>query len=374
MLEALKPLLESDLINEDTRVAIEEAWKAKLDEAREDIKVEIREEFAKRNEHDKTVMVEAIDRMLSESLSAEIKQIVEEKKAIAEDRVRARQKMSENAKRFENFLISKLGEEIRELREDRKAQQEYVGKLESFVIKALSEEIAEFATDKRDLVETKVRLVREADGKMKKLQRDFISRSTKLVSETVQDNLRSTLTELKDDIREARENNFGRKIFEAVAAEYGVSHMNESLEIKKLEKTIARKDRQLAEAVTKAEEANVLTESKQKELDRVQDRILREKKMASLLKPLNEEKAKVMRGLLENTSTKKLSEAFDKYMPAVMSGSPKKAQKARPKAGQKVLNEHKHREVTGDRKSQPKADVSEEAENIVQLRQLAGIK
>jgi hypothetical protein len=35
MLDAIKPLLDSDLINEDTRQAIAEQWEAKLNEARE---------------------------------------------------------------------------------------------------------------------------------------------------------------------------------------------------------------------------------------------------------------------------------------------------------------------------------------------------
>ena len=64
MLDAIKPLLDSDLINEETQQQISEAWETKLNEAREQVRAELREEFAQRYEHDKTVMVEALDRMV----------------------------------------------------------------------------------------------------------------------------------------------------------------------------------------------------------------------------------------------------------------------------------------------------------------------
>ena len=67
MLDAIKPLLDSDLINEETKTAIQEAWESKLEETREQVRVELREEFAHRYEHDKTVMVEALDRMVTEN-------------------------------------------------------------------------------------------------------------------------------------------------------------------------------------------------------------------------------------------------------------------------------------------------------------------
>jgi hypothetical protein len=75
MLDAIKPLLDSDLVNEDTRQAIAEQWEAKLVEAKETVRSELREEFAQRYEHDKTVMVEALDKMVTDGLATEISQI-----------------------------------------------------------------------------------------------------------------------------------------------------------------------------------------------------------------------------------------------------------------------------------------------------------
>ena len=266
MLDALKPLLDSDLINEDTRTAISEAWEAKLNEAREQVRAELREEFAQRYEHDKTVMVEALDRMVTEGLQAEIQAVAAEKQALAEDRVRFQGKMKESATKFNDFMVTKLAEEIGELRKDRKQHNEAIEKLEKFVVRALAEEIMEFAQDKRDLVETKVRLVRDARGQLESLKARFVKESAQKMTQAVSKHLKAELTQLHEDIKIARENNLGRKIFEAYAAEFGATHLNENAEVRKLRQAIEAKNQQLAEATRIAEEKAVLVESKEREI------------------------------------------------------------------------------------------------------------
>ena len=155
MFDAIKPLLDSGLINEDVSKELNEAWESKLTEAREQVRAELREEFAQRYEHDKTVMVEALDKMVTEGLSTELQQIAAEKAQLAEDRVKFQGKMKESAQKFNGFLVQKLAEEIGELRKDRKAHNEGLEKLEGFIVHALTREIREFAQDKQDVVETK---------------------------------------------------------------------------------------------------------------------------------------------------------------------------------------------------------------------------
>ena len=126
MFDAIKPLLDAGIINEDTRQAISEAWEAKLEEAREQVRAELREEFSRRYEHDKSVMVEALDTMVTDALTAEIREFAEEKQALAQDRVKAASRMAESASKFDSFLVTKLAEEIQELRQDRKIGRAHV--------------------------------------------------------------------------------------------------------------------------------------------------------------------------------------------------------------------------------------------------------
>ena len=177
MFDAIKPLLDSGLINEDVSKELNEAWESKLTEARELVRAELREEFAQRYEHDKSVMVEALDKMVTEGLAGELANVAAEKRNLAEDRVKFQHKMKESATKFNSFLVTKLSEEISELRKDRKMHAEGVNKLENFVVQALAREITEFAKDKRDVVETKVRLVREARSQLEGLKSRFIKES-----------------------------------------------------------------------------------------------------------------------------------------------------------------------------------------------------
>ena len=364
MLDAIKPLLDSGIINEETQASLNEAWESKLTEARETIRAELREEFAGRYEHDKNVMVEALDKMVTEQLSAELNEFAEEKKALAEDRVKFKTHMIESAGKFNDFLVTKLAEEIKELRSDRKTQTEAVAKLEKFVIHALAEEIKEFDQDKKAVVETKVKLVAEAKQKLAELQGQFVKRSATLVKEAVANNLGSELAQLKEDIQTARENMFGRRLFEAFASEFAVTHLSENKEFAKLKAELETKDQVIAESQKAIAEKEALVESKNREVKVITESITRKEKLAELFKPLNKEKADVMSSLLEGVQTERLQAAYEKYLPAVLNNSTVK------KAEKPVLAESRV-EVTGDKSAKDDADANN---NVIEIRRLAGLK
>jgi hypothetical protein len=362
MFDAIKPLLDSGLINEDVGQELNEAWEQKLTEAREQLRAELREEFAQRYEHDKTVMVEALDRMITEGLAQEIQGIAAEKQALAEDRVKFQAKMKESSTKFNDFMVSKLAEEIGELRKDRKMHSEGLQKLEKFIVGALAEEIMEFAKDKRDVVETKVRLVREARGQLEALKARFVSESAAKLGQSVSKHLKAEMNQLHEDIKIARENNFGRKIFEAYAAEFGSTYLNENAEIRKLSRVVAHKNQQLEEATKIVEKSQQLVESKEKEIRIIKESNQRTATMEELLAPLNEEKQEVMRNLLESVQTTRLKGAFEKYLPAVLNDATAKSRK--------VVTESV-REVTGDKTV--KAAEEEDRSNVIDIKRLAGL-
>ena len=363
MFDAIKPLLDSELINEEARKEITEAWEAKLSEAREELRAELREEFAQRFEHDKSVMVEALDRMVTEGLTAEIQAVAAEKQQLAEDRVAFQGRMKESATKFNDFMVRKLAEEIGELRRDRKQHTEGLGKLENFVVHALAREIQEFAQDKRDVVETKVRLVREARSKLEALRSRFVKESAAKMSQSVARHLRQELTQLQEDIRVARENNFGRRIFEAYAAEFGATHLNENREVRKLRSALAAKNDRLAEAIKLSERARVLVESKEREIRMIRDNNERQDTLTELLSPLNEEKREIMANLLESVQTPRLKNAFEKYLPAVLA-------EGRSGKARSVIREN-HVAVTGD-KTVP-TQTESDGSNVIELKRLAGL-
>lgn len=370
MLDAIKPLVESGLINEDISNELQKVWEGKLTEARDQVRAELREEFAQRYEHDRSVMVEALDKMITESLSTEISEFHEERKSLNEDRVKAKIKLQENAAKFNEFMVTKLAEEIRELRNDRKIQMENQQKLEKFIVHALAKEIKEFSQDKKAVVEARVKLVAEGREKLEALKAKFVAESAKRVNASVTNHLKGELSQLKEDIKSARENNFGRKLFEAFASEYSVTYLSDKAEARKLMQAIANKEKALAEAASKLEETKKLVESKDREVRIIKESTQREKAMEQLLAPLNKEKAEVMKALLESVQTPKLKSAFDKYLPAVLNtGSEKVGAKT-------ALTESVIKEVTGDKET-AKKEIEEDPvvkNNLIDFKRLAGLK
>jgi hypothetical protein len=259
-------------------------------------------------------------------------------------------------------MVSKLAEEIGELRKDRKQHNEGFQKLEKFVVKALAEEIMEFAQDKREVVETKVRLVREARSTLENLKARFVKESASKMSQAVSKHLKAEMNQLHEDIKVARENNFGRKIFEAYAAEFSTTHLNENAEIRQLQKAVAAKNKQLAEATKTAEETQSLVESKEREIRMIKESNERQTTMEELLAPLNEEKRETMKNLLESVQTSRLKNAYEKYLPAVLAeGKPAKA---------KQVIAESVREVTGDKNVKA---VEEDRSNVIDIKRLAGL-
>ena len=87
MIDAISKLVESGAISEDVQKGIQEAWDLKIKENKEQVGAELRVEFAKRYEHDKANMIEAIDKMMTDKLSEEISKFVEDRKALAQEKI-----------------------------------------------------------------------------------------------------------------------------------------------------------------------------------------------------------------------------------------------------------------------------------------------
>ena len=362
MLDAFKLLVESGVMSEETKTVVEAAFAQKIQENRDQITAELREEFAQKYNHDKGVMVEAIDKMLSERLAAEMAELHEDRRSLDEAKKAYVKKMSADSKRLEGFLIKQLGKELVEFQNDRKKVSANFKKLEEFVVHALAKEIGEFAQDKRDLAETKVKLVREAKNKFAEVRQQFIKRSSKVVESVVTKKLNAEIHQLREDIENSRNNDFGRRIYEAFAQEFSASFLNEKSETSKLLKIIEKKEQALEEAKQQIAEKNNLTESVKRELRVQKDLFERKAAMAEMLAPLSADQREVMQSLLESVQTHKLAAAFDKYLPAVMDGV-KKAP-----SNKKMLSEST--EITGNREAKPEVGL----DNILDIRKLAGLK
>lgn len=361
-------LLEGAGLSEEARSTLQEAWESRLSEAREQITSELREEFAQRYEHDKGLIAEAVDTFISEKVAAEIAELAQDKQALAEQTVKYRKAMKAHTQLLDRFVTETVAREIKELRADRARVNEHVAKLDDFVATQLAEELKEFHQDKQALVEQKVKMIREGKRQLAEAKKEFISKAASKIEKTINGVITEEVRSFRNDITAARENDFGRRLFEAFALEYNNSYLNETKEIKKMQKNMASLERRLDEAqqqLADREQAVKLAESK---IRVAEDRYSRKEKLDSLLKPLGREKKEIMTDLLESVKTEKLEEAFNKYLPSVISGDTPRAKKI---IKESVVTEH-----TGNKKATAKAEANDNTESVVEIdtiRKLAGL-
>lgn len=363
MLEAIKKLFENNVISEEIKESIEAAWDSRINENRDHVAQQLREEFAQKYEHDKNTMIEAVDRMITDGIHNEILEFVEDRNSLAEMKVRYAKKMNEDANVMKSFVTKQLVSEVKELHEDQMQMASKFGKLEQFVVEALAQEITEFYKDKQDVSETKVRLVREGRAQLEKVKKQFVHRAATMVNNVVSEGLQAELSSLKEDIDAARRNDFGRKLFEAFASEYQTSYLSEKSETAKLLKVIDMKELVVAEAYNAAIQAKSIIESKQAEIYMLKATQARKEIMHELISPLNTEQRQIMGELMESVKTSRLVESFNKYLPAVVAG--KAPQKRQPLLEAKAITGNK---VSNSNRS------SVEDNNIVDIRRLAGLK
>jgi len=403
MEKEIKDLLENEVLGEDVKTALQEAFNNKVKAAEQ----KLQEDYAVRYTNDKAKLVEAIDKMLDDTIRSELNEFAEDRAATIRQRAKLSQatleaknmyksKMVEHAKMLNSFVAKQLKEEIAEFVEDRKtltAQRREmakelqtvkesskrelvtrVNKLEGFVLKQLSEEIAEFHADKKALVEQRVKLAQEGKKKITEAQTKFINRAVVAVDKTLNEVIKSELVQWRDDIKVARQNNFGRRIFEAVAAEYMASYLSEGSEVKKLSRQLQEQKAALSDAQAKINEQKKLVEAANAKVRAAQDRILREETLKELLVPLSRDKKAVMEDMLRDVKTQSLKEAFTRYLPAVVNG----AQGSQTKVNLAETARPKSVAVTGDRSNNKLAQaVIEETQDDVglgKLLHLAGIK
>jgi len=365
MAQTFEKILNSEILSEEVRTSISEAWNAKLADMREEITAELREEFANRYENDKSQIVEAMDAMLADAIKSELVEFANDKKAVREEKMAYKKALSEHTKLLDKQIAEALAKEVTELREDRKAQKANFGKLEEFVLHKLTEELNEFHIDKKALVEQRIRMVKEGKQIIAEAKAQFVKNAAAKAEKLIENALRGEIKVLKEDIEVAKQNNFGRKIFETFAAEFMTSAMSEGTQVSKL-------SRQVKMMKSKLDESNKLLANKDKaimeakrEAKIAKDLSNRKALMNEMLNPLSKDQREVMNSLLESVKTEKLREAFDKYLPTVLS------EKAKPSQSKAKLTEGTT-VVTGDRASRTQTETEGSAE-IIRIKKLAGL-
>jgi hypothetical protein len=276
--------------------------------------------------------------LLSEEAKAEISTtmstIIEEYKSTVREEVTmevraeiAEQWASERDSLIESvdtFVSTKLEEEISELKAD----------IERF--RDLEAEYAEKIVEEKHVMAEQ--LSAEIDQLVDKMDAFFELR------------LDEEFSELREDLEIVKQNDFGRRMFEAFATEFSRSYVDENSTQSKLAATVA-----------KLEDA----ESTISALEESQAKMVRESKLDKILSPLTGKKKEQMAFVLANVETSRLEEAYTHFIGRVLKEEVSEQPEATKTLKESVV-------VTGDEPQAP-AKQAAASDKHSQLRKLAGI-
>jgi hypothetical protein len=293
MEEILNKLLESEFLNEESKAAISEQWKAAVEVFKEEKALEIRAELAEQWTNEKNALFEKVDSTVEKLLASEVAELHEDIERFRDLEAESAGQLAEEKQR----LAVTLGEELDGL----------VDKIDAFLEYRLNEE----------------------------------------------------MSELKDDIEVVKENEFGRRMYEAFKVEFNSTFVNED----SLQSQIAQLQDQLSDAEERLTEA----EEEKKRVDR-------SKKLDEVLAPLSGIKREQMSIILSAVDTHKLQESYNMYIARVLKESTEeKTEKALTEAA--VEEKVATKVVTGEELvEEVKKPISEEAESELQKTlRLAGV-
>lgn len=343
----LDKFLKESSLSEEAKKLIQEAW----EEEKASIAADIRDEMKTRYTEDYNQIVEGLNKMMNDTINEGMNDVYAEKRKLVEDRVKLRKSLGQ----FSEFANTVLAEEVKAMRNERKLMNEGISKFVDFSNKILAEEIQDFHKDKKALVETRVKLIAEGRQKIEEAKQSFVKRAAETASKYIEESTTRQLSELKTELVEAKQNMFGRRIFEAFANEFHSKQYNENAILRDLMESIKVKENEVLDMRVKLDESKRVEQEVQKQIRLMEDKQARAAIMNELTKPLTANQKAIMEDLLKASTTEKLAEDFKKYHKAVLNETSQKSNRQAVSTQHKSTLVESSRLVTGDR---PSASVS----------------
>ena len=276
--------------------------------------------------------------------------------------------LAEERAKLEAEVKAQLTEEFVKAREELTSAVD--AKVDAF-LKAEFDELKEDINKFRDLeVEYAEKLVEEKEALAKQLGEELDQLVDKLDA-FLEVRLDEELAELKEDIDQVKRLEFGRRIFEAMEAEFK----------KHRAKDMTSVEAELAEA------KDALADAKKRlsDMERAAVAEARSTKMEELLSPLSGNAKEQMKLILSNVSTEKLDEAYKVYLSrvlkeSVVAATAKTDAKAEVVTESKKMTKEENVVITGNENAEDDADAvqvteaQEPSEQLSRIRKLAGLK
>lgn len=375
----------------DVKNAFNSLMKEKVAQIRQEVRQEVYEEVSRQAKLDKEKIVESMNNVTNKVLNEEMKKIDLHRKNLIKEKL----KLQESQKSLDKLLADKEAiikekfnkklqeatESMNKALEDKKA--DFVAKASRFLNENVKKEVAELHNDKKQLSESlnqfgkfisdqvkaqtkaykdemksmdslRVRLVKENAEKLAESKKKFFTEAADKMEKFINASVSRELTEFRKDIAESRKKSFGSKIFEAFAREFAVKFFNENKVVNGLLESVKANQNKLVHAnkVLEHKANKALNESKQ--LKQVNDKLMREKIISESVGYLDKTKQDMVKNLVKDVPTEKLTESVKKYIPMILGNSSVKS----INKNERVLKENKKPVfLTGNNKNKVAMDL-----------------
>ena len=311
---------------------IKEAFEKKMAEAKELAYEQARVELSEKYKADIEALTLGAEALIKESIEEKTKELAEAK-AEAEA---AKAKIEESVTKSQKLIVEALAKEVHNIREEKAKMDEKLSEVDAFVKANLVEHVQALEEERQKYIKSSAKVIEEGIELQENAKHDFIKVATDKVADVVFENMSESIEALKAEIKEAQQNEFGKRLFEMFSGEFKALFLNENKEIQKERSEKAK----LAEAVKKAK---TILETKNSQISSLKEKVEEQKELrkrdsiiAEASKGLSETKREVLKKMVESVSTDKLETVISEYIPAVLGNTNAKkftesASKATPK-------------------------------------------
>lgn len=358
--DTLKKIFEGmDVLNDESRAKLVETAQQVLADARVEQEKAIRAELSERYAKDKKAIHAAVEQFLEQELTkpvADFKTGIEEVDALKKQYADKVVAVQEQAKKY---------------------VQQRLAAVEKVVEGVLKRELTELHESEKTNRRAYLNQLTEAKAQQEQSYEQFRAKAAAVLENIVNVQVQGTLDELREDVKAAREADFGRELFEAFYTTFRRQFFDSSKEFravtKQLEEARASEKKLKSVATKKIQEANERARAAEGKAQKVQESVVRARTISKMLQGLTGDTRAKMQHLLEATDTKNLNTTYRKFLPELLNES-KKGSNPRSRKAKKIEETVVELQTGGQKLNESAPAKDEDDDEIVNIRRLAGME
>ena len=355
MEEILKKLLSSEVFTDGTREKVIEAFTEQLEQAKTEQEKAVRAELAERYEKDKKAIHAALEQYLDLRLTEHVKEFRSGVEEVSTLKSQYADKIVQVTEKAQDYVGQRLGA------------------VEKVIEGVLQKELSEIHESEKTNRRAYLNAITEVRAKAAEERDAFRKKAAAVLENIINVQVQSKLDTLQEDIRAAREADFGREMYETMYTTFRRQFFNSSKEFKKLVGSLRKAKTELAEVqkvtTKRVKEAEGRAKAAEINSKRVQESVQRARTIGKMLSGLSGVSREKMKIILEATKTEGLRKAYKRVLPEILTEN----KKATPTSKKQKLEDTVVELQTGGRESVTEGETDEFDEEIAEIVSRAGI-